>query len=907
MFLKMSSRVSEENAHRSDGKPPYGGYWPVFLVVLLVAVSASLAIRQNTKLAELGLRDEVRQELLLIRAGLNSAIDAGVSQARGLARDISAEPNMTYERFAYLADQISGHNSAIKNVAFAPNLVVTMVYPFEGNSGAIGLDYRNEEAQRDAVLFARDTGQALFVGPVDLVQGGSGFIARLPVFNDANETSEFLGILSVVIGTEALYVASGLDRLSQDLDISIASISTADTAKGPFFGAPEVLRRSPESIELAIMDTVWRISATPRDGWNRGANDQFGFDFLIATSSLVVIGLSGLANYYSRRRMIIYSRLRERESALRRVTRRLDLALKTSEIGIWEYDPVDSSVVLDVTMQEMCGLGSTQSRISLDTWLDVVLPDDRSDVRMHVEGAFNSDEEQVFEFRILTPLGDEKTVRSIGKPPETYQREKRLLVVTRDISEDERLRDKLTSINEKLHSQNRDLRDAGKQIEYLALHDDLTGLPNRRHLEKWFRAFNRGDQSRSWLRGLLLIDLDGFKYVNDNLGHSGGDHLLVDVARRVGKVLGPGEFVARLGGDEFAILCTDLTGRRRSDEEVLGNVSNEILATLREPFSIFGMQIRIGASIGISVQGSREASLSDLLADADAAMYRAKKRGRNSYVFSSHREHEVMSATSSTVQDVLRALEDGKFEPYYQPQFDLRTGEIVGAEALARWRHDDGTISAPGAFFQIMTDLRVEGQLDRLILERVRKDLERLDGCGLCLPKVSVNISARRLDDPGLLTEVRKLDWASNRLSFEILESVFMDERNIAQVDNISGISEMGISLEVDDFGTGFSSITSLLKWRPYRVKIDGSLVRASYSSKNRPLLEATVGLGKSLGIEVCAEGIETLEQVELVRELGCDVGQGYHLARPMSIDALTDFLTQHSVSKRPDLKIVAS
>jgi diguanylate cyclase (GGDEF)-like protein len=439
-------------------------------------------------------------------------------------------------------------------------------------------------------------------------------------------------------------------------------------------------------------------------------------------------------------------------------------------------------------------------------------------------------------------------------------------------------------------ARNRDLEAAQEQLEHSALHDALTGLPNRRYLDKWLSEKAAICVAEGGSLALLHIDLDRFKHINDTLGHGAGDVMLVHAANVLRMSLGEGDFLARIGGDELIIV------RPEGDTEKLTHSAERVINLFRQPVPYHNHLCRFGASIGIAVEDGPDVDPKRLLVNSDIALYRAKARGRNRLeLFSSELQAQIVHA-KRVADDILRGLEQGEFIPYYQPQFDAKTFELVGVEALVRWNHPTDGLLSPAAFLGIADDLNAVAQIDRMILERGLSDFERWSAAGLLIPKISVNVSSKRLNDKDLITSLRQMDFQPGTLSFELVEAIFLDETDEIVEWNIEQIKHLGIDIEIDDFGTGHASIVGLLKLSPVRLKIDRQLIKPVLSSpEHSKLVASIVEIGRSLGIQVTAEGVETIEQAHLLRELGCDVLQGHVFAKPMAAADFEDFMKSSS------------
>lgn len=428
------------------------------------------------------------------------------------------------------------------------------------------------------------------------------------------------------------------------------------------------------------------------------------------------------------------------------------------------------------------------------------------------------------------------------------------------------------------------LRASKSRAEHEALHDPLTGLPNRRHLDQEIEVTELGAGDKEEVC-MLHVDLDRFKHINDTLGHAAGDHVLTSVAKKLRKTVRRGDFVARIGGDEFLILCRDLCSPAN-----MKAMARRIVKELAKPIRFRGHECRIGASVGMASARAKEAS--SLLVNADIALYQAKKNGRGQVVPFTSKLQAELNERKRTADQVLVGLENDAFFPVFQPQFNAQTGECVGVEALARWEHPERGVLTPFAFLDVAEELNVIDQIDRMILRKALETCDAMAKRGVSVGKVAVNASLPRLLDPNVYKDVVAHKPDGLRVAFELLETVCFDEVGEDVNWAIDQLREAGVEFEIDDFGSGRASVIGLLNISPDRFKIDRKLVAPIETCpRARSLVEAIVGMGKSLGIEATAEGVETAEQLALLREIGCDAIQGYYLARPMPAEELEAFL----------------
>jgi EAL domain-containing protein (putative c-di-GMP-specific phosphodiesterase class I) len=349
--------------------------------------------------------------------------------------------------------------------------------------------------------------------------------------------------------------------------------------------------------------------------------------------------------------------------------------------------------------------------------------------------------------------------------------------------------------------------------------------------------------------------------------------------------------VARIGGDEF-VFVSRYTGTSKK----FSALADRLIKELRKPMHHDGHEFRCGASIGIACESGRDIDPKQLLLNADIALYNAKKRGRNRYDFFSSDTQDILINTKRVSDEILLGLERSEFIPYYQLQFDAKTLDIIGAETLARWKHPTEGILTPDRFLAIAEDLDAVTAIDEMMLEKAVSDFNIWQKTGLPIPKVSVNVSSRRLHDPLLTKSLKSLDIKPGTVSFELLESIFLDDSDQTVLDNLTRLRKLGIAIEVDDFGTGHASIISLLRISPDALKIDRELVRLlPQSNEQRKLLSSILEIGRSLNIRVIAEGVETQAHIRILRDLGCDYLQGYALCRPIPAEMVEAFVTGQS------------
>jgi diguanylate cyclase (GGDEF)-like protein/PAS domain S-box-containing protein len=435
-----------------------------------------------------------------------------------------------------------------------------------------------------------------------------------------------------------------------------------------------------------------------------------------------------------------------------------------------------------------------------------------------------------------------------------------------------------------------DLMRYQEQLEYQANYDSLTRLPNRNLLRDRLQHALTIAQRHHKGVAVVFIDLDGFKNVNDSLGHSVGDRLLSVVAERLARCARASDTVARHGGDEFVIVMTDTV-----DEQSLIAWMERVRASISEPVWLDGTELYVGCSMGASLFPQDGEDTETLLKKADLAMYRAKDMGRNTFQFYQPEMNASAGARLNLERRLRRALRDGEFLLHYQPQVDIVTGQIVGMEALVRWRDPEVGLIPPSSFIPVAEECGLIGPLSEWVLREACRQNKAWQDEGLPPARVSVNLSARQFqqhDIAKLVTQVlAETGLEPQYLELELTESTIMRNAEEA-VSMLNALHALGIGLAIDDFGTGYSSLSYLKRFPVDRLKIDRSFVSdIGTSGDDETITSAIIALAHSLNLQVIAEGVETSEQLDFLKERACDEMQGFFFARPMPRDGIPELL----------------
>lgn len=572
-------------------------------------------------------------------------------------------------------------------------------------------------------------------------------------------------------------------------------------------------------------------------------------------------------------RAIVVETIESPYNKLQEARQSLALALQASNTGLWDWHLSDNQVSYSPEWKAQLGYLPDELDDHFSTWESLLHPEEH-EVALEKVKRFIESNQTIYEseFRMRHRDGSYRWMLARGeKQYDSSGRAIRLVGSQIDIS------------NRKLDEQH---------IRQLANFDMLTGLPNRLLLnDRVGKAISAAQRDQTRL-GVLFLDLDHFKNVNDILGHLIGDELLIQVSRRLSSVVRDKDTVSRMGGGEFVLLLPD------SDVEGVAMVARKLLDAISQPYRIGENEMTVTVSIGIAMYPEDGADFDVLYKHADIAMYRAKHDGRNSYRFFTQ-EMQLYSARTLQLESALRqALERNQFTLHYQPQMDIIDKRVIGAEALLRWHHPElGTVS-PAEFIPIAESSGQIIQIGEWVLRTAVKQMRVWQDSGLPAMVVAVNLSAvqfRHADLPGLVTSI--LDEAEVHpgcLELELTEGVTMEntQHAIAVMDDLHA---RGVRMSIDDFGTGYSSLSHLKKFKVYKLKIDQSFVRdINVDADDKAIVSAIIQMSGSLGFRTIAEGVETAEQLAFLLDGGCNEVQGYYFSKPLPAEQFEAFIRMH-------------
>uniref|UniRef100_UPI003F4ACFA3 putative bifunctional diguanylate cyclase/phosphodiesterase n=1 Tax=Sedimenticola selenatireducens TaxID=191960 RepID=UPI003F4ACFA3 len=436
------------------------------------------------------------------------------------------------------------------------------------------------------------------------------------------------------------------------------------------------------------------------------------------------------------------------------------------------------------------------------------------------------------------------------------------------------------------------IKQSQEKLDHLGHHDALTDLPNRLLLNERLDQAIKHAERHDTLLAVIFLDLDNFKHINDSLGHPVGDQLLQEVARKLLLATRQDDTVARIGGDEFVLLLEDI-----GKPENAGIAAQKLAAVFAEPFQLEQQAIRITASLGICICPQDGKDSATLLRNADSAMYRAKEEGRNTYQFYTEELTRNAFERVSLENNLRQAIEKEQLRLLYQPQFELQSGRIIGLEALIRWVHPElGTIS-PARFIPLAEESGLIHPIGEWVLRTACRQGRQWQQQGIDFGRIAVNIAGPQLQRGNLVNEViavlDETQLPTDRLELEVTEGFIMQQAGSA-ITQLQALRELGLTLSIDDFGTGYSSLSYLKQLPIHKLKIDQSFVRDIPDDRNdMAIADAIIAMGKSLGLRVIAEGVETEAQAEFLKQAGCQEGQGYLYSKPITAEAVEALITE--------------
>ncbi|MCA0344482.1 MAG: diguanylate cyclase, partial [Proteobacteria bacterium] len=783
-----------------------GCYIPAIVVAFAALIAIFLADSQKQRLEEEYLRSFTTEQLGVLRSRLEGNIQGDINLVQGLVAALSTEPDMSPSRFADLAGRIFRKDTQLRNLAIAPDFVVSLVYPVKGNERSIGLDYRKNERQRAAAMQVKALDRLIVTGPVDLVQGGRGVIARYPIH--AGRNNAFIGIASAVIDLDRLLANSGFGK---DLKVAV-SLSSRPHVGGEartFFSTATPVDADPVVMTIDIGHEAWTMSAAPLGGWRQPSADLTLFRTGLALLAIIIVAPMFWVGYLMKDRHRHILALQDREDQLETVSQRLQLALDASRVGVWEFDTELATLTWDARMRALYNVPPDQPICRYEDWRTALHPDDLEEAERVFSDAIEAERPYLTEFRVLTVGGDIRHIRAHGMTYRASSGAKRIVGANWDVTEDIRLQAELLEAKLTAEAQNRALEDARLVLEHNSLHDALTRLPNRRFLDQQLALAGIGEDTRPLT--LLHIDLDRFKDINDTHGHSAGDHTLQHAAAALRKAVRRSDLVARIGGDEFVVVCPGLP-----DFYALDKLARELAAAVARPFAFDELTLTVRASIGCVLSDPGQTEPEELLLRSDFALYEAKRAGRGRVAVYDEGLHQRHLRAQSRAADLREVVEIDGLDHMFQPVVDLASGRIAGFETLVRWQHETEGIISPADFLPLAEELGLLAQLDLASMEAALAFKRRLTVAGHGAVTLSFNASSDLLRHPSFINRLvfgaEAAGMDRSQIAIEVLETtVFTDRADQGSPAHvIRDLRDAGFHVYLDDFGMRYAGLAHL-------------------------------------------------------------------------------------------------
>lgn len=556
---------------------------------------------------------------------------------------------------------------------------------------------------------------------------------------------------------------------------------------------------------------------------------------------------------------------------------RLNAALEASNEGIWEWNHVTKKIFLSHTFYSMLGYGSDYLFEKLETWINIVHPKDKREFRKKIQSCIVHPELKIeHEYRIKKENGEYIWVLIKGRRHPTKESNSNKIFGT------------ITNIDQQKKDEQR--------LKYMLHFDSLTGLPNRFYLHDLLNKSIALAKRNSTKLALLFLDLNRFKIINDSLGHSNGDILLIAVAKRLKEIIRDEDAVARLGGDEFTIFINNF-----DRESELVNVVERVINAFNIPFDIGGHRVVVGVSIGISIFPDDASNVENLLQSADTAMYRAKRQGTEGFSFYTEEMNRYVNDRLKIEQKLRKAIDCDDLVPFYQAKYNVKKQAHEGMETLCRWKDGDQYLS-PALFMGIAFETGLIINIDHLIFKKAAIYAKSLQDKGCYPGRVAINISPLHFKQKNIidqiLTTLEETGLSPHLLELEITEEALVENIDHS-IDVMKKLKASGISLALDDFGTGFSSLSYLCKFPIDTLKIDMSFIQDIHKSKRKQaIVKCIIELSHDLNISVVAEGVENIKQAHFLEKFGCDYIQGYLYSKPVKGDDFSASIVNSSLSK---------
>lgn len=820
---------------------------------------------------------------------LNQRLDAALSATYALGAVLRQNHYVVdQESFKQLALELMRYHPGISSLQYSPNGISTYIVPMAGNEKAVGNNLLLRNDRNKEALQAVETRRLTLAGPFELRQGGLGVAGRLPIFQNENadDPGAFWGFAVALIRIPELVQSANLDSLTRHgYNYGLWRVHPDTGEKQVFVQAGAQQMKRPIEVDFPVPNGRWYLSVAPQNGWltdharNAAGSIALAFVFAILVAWTV---------FFMRRQPVLLGekvamRTRELDEEIR-VRRAAETELKlaaqvfeSSAEAIMITDADNHILSVNESFTRMTGYSADEVR-------------GQSPV-MIASGRHDPEFFKALYDALMMHGHWQGEIWNRRKNGEVFPQWQGVSVV-RD--EDGNIT-QYVSISSDITAR----KASEERINFLSHYDTLTGLPNRTLLQdRVHQAMMVADLYGSKV-SLMSLDLDRFKLINDSLGHQMGDRLLIEVVNRLKSIVRSADTISRQGGDEFVIVLQDDSGLTAASK-----VAQKIQERMSTMFEIDGHEIRVTSSIGIAVYPDDAGDLETLLKRCDIAMYHAKESGRATYRFFTPELNIDTSERMVMESELARAVDRQEFVLHYQPQIDLASGRVIGAEALVRWMHPEKGLVSPARFIPVAEETGLIVPLGDWVLCEACRQARAWQDAGHAPMLVSVNLSGVQFRRPGLVARVAEVlaqfGLAAEILELELTESILVqDAQEVLQT--LRELKALGVKLAIDDFGTGYSSLSYLKRFDVDKLKIDQSFVRDLCTNpEDAAIVQAVIQLGLGLNLAIIAEGAETAEQVQMLRDKGCQQVQGYFFSRPLPAAEFENFMANFEATPRP-------
>ncbi len=802
--------------------------------------------------------DQALEELADVSRRLDSTLEARIVEARALAAHLANNPDLDAAGYSAFLNDLLAEPHYYTNVAAAPGMRITRVFPLEGNEPALGLFYPEVESQWPMIQRAMETREPVLIGPIELVQGGQGFIIHQGVFP---ENADPWGVIASVIPLPAILDSAGISELGDRYRVSVRAVDAAGDPSQRVWSTEEPPNTAWAARRVLVPNGVWEFQLEPREQLLLPAAVHWGLHTVVAALALITGGVT-IILVRARRRA------REHQETLGLTAWLLDEAQRLGGMGSWELAPGERQCQLSPQLQELM---QCPGRLDINDWGDWVAPQEAADLQSQLDSLMTGRADHLhLEHWLRTPVGQRRIVHTAER------------ITTRRRQGEFRIVGTLLDVTEQ--------KKAADELERLAFIDSLTGTPNRHRFQLLFSEMLSRHESTGEQMALLHIDLDHFKDINDSLGHQVGDAVLRICSRRIAAALSPETILGRTGGDEFMAVIPSIDHRTDA-----ADVSERIIQKFRLPVVHNSHEVYVGASIGIALFPDDARDFETMYQCADLALYETKAQGRGSFRYY---QQELASAFHRRTQ-LENAMQYGfqrsEYWLAYQPRFELTTGEVTGIEALLRWNNPALGMIPPDEFVPIAEQSGFIVPLGQWVIDQAIAEFAGLQEMLDPSARLSINLSPRQILQPELTDHIEaalnRHQMSPRQLDLEITETFLVTDKAQCQAF-MQRLSGKGVSFSLDDFGTGYSNLSTLEALPLRTLKIDKSFIQRSWlEPSTEALVQTIVRLGNSLRMTVVAEGVETPDIEQTLIRLGCHEVQGYLRARPMTRQALAEFL----------------